>query len=102
MQAAGRAAKRAAGVAVEMLEMQDDLLEVIGIAGEIMQGLGRTTLVIDRVANLGRQAFDVLRVVAIFASQAAALRERLSAGQRYENKCSEIPPSHKGDHGVVL
>jgi len=102
MQAAGRAAKRAAGVAVEMLKVQDDLLEIIGIAGEIMQGLGRTALVIDRVANLGRQAFDVLGVVAIFASQAATLRERLMAGQRYDNKYSETPPGHQGAHGVVL
>jgi hypothetical protein len=40
----------------------------------------------------------VIRVVAILASQAAALRERLVADQRQHDKCEEKPRAH----GVAL
>jgi hypothetical protein len=74
MQASGRATKRVAGTAVEVFEVQDDFLKILRIVGESMKGLGRTALVNNRLSNLGRKAFDMLRVVPIFASTAAAFR----------------------------
>ena len=74
MQASGRATKRVACPAVEVLEVQNYLLKIVRIAGETMKRLGRAAPFYDRLANLGRKAFDMLRVVAIFASTAATFR----------------------------
>jgi hypothetical protein len=79
MQTSGWAAKRSACPAVKMLVVQDDCLEAVSIMGERMQGSGRTALVKNRVANIRRKAFNMLGGVAIFASIAAAFRERLNA-----------------------
>ena len=74
MQASGRAAKRTACRAVKMFEVQDDPLEVVSVVGEFMESPWRAALANNRVANFGRKVFDVIRIVAIFASIAAALR----------------------------
>ena len=76
-----------------MFEVQDNLLEVVSVAGEFMQRVGRAAPANNRVENLGRKAFDVIRIVAIFASIAAAIRERLIADQRHQDRCEEIPRS---------
>ena len=75
MQASGRTAKSVICTAVKMFEVQDDPLEVVGIAGERVQGLRRTAPVNNAAANLGWKAFDVLWIIAIFAApEAAAFR----------------------------
>jgi len=84
-----------------MFEVQDDQLEVVSVVGEFMESPWRAALANNRVANFGRKAFDVIRIVAIFASIAAALRE-LIADQRHQDKSEEMPRSYKGAHGVAL
>ena len=56
-----------------------------------MQSFGRAATVNNHVANLARKAFDVLRVVAIFATIAAAFREHLAVEQRHQNQRNETP-----------
>jgi len=85
-----------------MFEVQDDQLEVVSVVGEFMESPWRAALANNRVANFGRKAFDVIGIVAIFASIAAALRERLIADQRHQDKSEEMPRSYKGAHGVAL
>jgi hypothetical protein len=72
MQAPGRIAKSAACAAVKMLIAQDDFLEIVSVPGECLRRLRRTALVNNRVANLGRKAFDVMRMIAVFALPKAA------------------------------
>jgi hypothetical protein len=71
MQASGRATKRVTYTSIEVFEVQNDLLEIFGIAGESMKGPWYIASLNNGVANLGRKAFDMLRVIAIFASTAA-------------------------------
>jgi hypothetical protein len=59
-------------IAQEVLKVQDDSLQVIEINGEGVQSFGRAALVKDGVANLRRQAANVLRVVTIFRMIAAS------------------------------
>ena len=61
-----------------MFEVQDYLLEVVSIAREIMQGLGRIASLNNRLANLGRQAVNVLRVVPIFFVEAGDHRHTIT------------------------
>jgi hypothetical protein len=49
-----------------MLKMQDDSLQVIEINGEGVQSFGCAAPMKDGVANLGRKAGNMLRVVTIF------------------------------------
>jgi hypothetical protein len=64
-----------------MLKMQNDPL-YIEIASEGMQSFRLGASVEDRATNLGREAFDVLRIVAILAaSKATTFRERLTTSQ---------------------
>ena len=74
VQAPGGVAIAAISITHEMLKMQDDPFEVIGIASKGVQSFRRAAPVKDRVANLGRKAIYVLRVVAIFRVITAAFR----------------------------
>jgi hypothetical protein len=58
--------------AQEVLKVQDDSLQVIEINGKSVQSFGRTAPMKDGVANLGRKAGDMLRVVTIFRMIAAS------------------------------
>jgi len=72
MQAAGGIAIGAVSIAHEVLKMQDDPPRVVGITGEWVQSLRCAAPVIDRVANFGRKAVNVLGVVAILRAKSAA------------------------------
>lgn len=72
MQASRGGAIGIVSVAQEVLKVQDDSPQVIEINGEGVQSFGRAALVKDRVANLRRQAANVLRVVTIFRMIAAS------------------------------
>ena len=56
-----------------MLKMQNDPLRVIGIASEGVESFRLAASVKDGVANLGRKAVNMLRVVTIFRLIVAAL-----------------------------
>jgi hypothetical protein len=62
-----------------MLKMQHYPFGVIEIFGEGMQSLWRVAPTNDGVANLGRKAVNVLRVVTIFRVIAAAFCGQLTA-----------------------
>jgi len=102
MQASGWAAKRTARRTGKVFEVQDDPLEVVSVVREFMESPWRAALANNRVTNFGRKVFDVLRIVAIFASIAAALRERLIAYQQHQDKSEEIPRSYKRVHGAAV
>lgn len=72
MQTAGGRAIAAFSVAGEMFKMQDDPARVVRITGEKVQGFRRAAPAIDRVANLGRKAVNVLGIVAILRAIRAA------------------------------
>ena len=59
-------------IAQEVLKVQDDSLQVVEINGEGVQSFGRAAPVKEGVANLRRQAANVLRVVTIFRMIAAS------------------------------
>jgi hypothetical protein len=66
MQATRGAAVGAVSIANEILKVKDDPREVVGIAGERVQGFGDVALSEDGVANFRGQTVDMLRVVTIF------------------------------------
>jgi hypothetical protein len=98
MQTARGRAKAAVSIAQEVLKVQDDPLEVIGIAREGVQGFRVVARVKDRLANFGRKAVDVLRVVTIFRVHPATFRRRLSA---HEYKHDEHTAASYADHGLA-
>jgi hypothetical protein len=59
-------------IAQEVLKVQDDSLQVIEINGEGVQSFGRAAPMKDGVANLGRKAGNMLRVVTVFRMIAAS------------------------------
>ena len=71
MQAPRGNAIGAVAIAHEMLKVQNDALGVVEIGGEGVQSFRVAALPIDRVANFGRKAVNVLRVVAILAAHSA-------------------------------
>jgi hypothetical protein len=62
----------AVSIAHEMLKMQDDPLRVIRVACEGVQSFWGAAPVKDGVANLGRKAVNMLRIVTIFRVKTAA------------------------------
>jgi len=72
MQASRGVAIGIVSIAHEVLEVQDDSLQVIEINGEGVQSFGGTAPTKDEVANLRREAANVLRVVTIFRMIAAS------------------------------
>jgi hypothetical protein len=74
MQASRGGAIGIVSIAHEVLKVQDDSPQVIEINGEGVQSFGRAAPTKDGVANLGREAANVLRVVTIFCVIVAAFR----------------------------